>query len=49
MNPEQPQSIELSASDTTEFEALAAAERPAHESEPAHGVPSWDPDDGDFS
>jgi hypothetical protein len=48
MNPhEHP--IELSASETSEFEALQAAERPAREGEPAHGVPSWDPDEGDFS
>ena len=50
MTPHQPQPIDASASETSEFEALSqAAERPAREAEPAHGVPSWDPDEGDFS
>jgi hypothetical protein len=49
MTPHQPQPIDAAASETAEFEALQAAERPVRDAEPAHGRPSWDPEEGDFS
>jgi hypothetical protein len=45
---DKPQPIDV-ASETGEYETLQPAERPVRETEPAHGRPSWTPDEGDFS
>ena len=49
MSSNQSQPIIDHTSETGEFEALRLAEPSARETEPAHGRPSWTPDEGDFS